>query len=31
MINLLETATAAAEAVKETEKMVSSGRFDMIS
>lgn len=30
MINLLETATAAAEAVKETEKMVSSGRFDMI-
>ena len=30
MINLLETATAAVEAVKETEKMVSSGRFDMI-
>lgn len=30
MINLLETAAAAAEAVKETEKMVSSGRFDMI-
>lgn len=30
MINLLETATAAAEAVKETEKMVASGRFDMI-
>ena len=30
MINLLETATTAAEAVKETEKMVSSGRFDMI-
>ena len=26
----METATAAAEAVKETEKMVSSGRFDMI-
>lgn len=30
MINLLETATAAAEAVKETEKMVASGRFDVI-
>ena len=30
MINLLETATTAAEAEKETEKMVSSGRFDMI-
>lgn len=30
MINLLETATAAAEAVKETEKMVSSGRIDVI-
>ena len=30
MINLLETATTAAEAVKETEKMVSSGRFDMV-
>ena len=30
MINLLETATAAVEAVKETEKIVSSGRFDMI-
>lgn len=30
MINLLQTATTAAEAVKETEQMVASGKFDVI-